>query len=196
MTNNYVELQENISEYVTNLFNQYHGDDLCYHNLEHTKNVVIRTIEIAANYQLSETELFILSASAWFHDTGQLVGGPKLHEDKSVIIMKDFLEPKSVKKDIIGKIESCVCATKMPQHPKTIMDEILCDADTYNLGTEDFLKTDELLKKEFTLRKIPVDNWEEKTLELLLTHKYFTPYCQKLLNQGRVKNIDLVRYRL
>ena len=43
---------------------------------------------------------------------------------------------------------------------------------------------------------MPIDNWEEKTLELLLSHKYFTPYCQTLLNRGREKNIDLVRYLL
>ena len=167
-----------------------------YHNLEHTKTVVRRTSEIAANYHLSETELFILSAGAWFHDTGQLIGGTNLHEDRSVILMKKFLQTKRYKKEILDKIESCICATKLPQQPKSLLEEIVCDADTYNLGTEDFLKTDELLKKEFELRNMPIDNWEEKTLNLLLSHKYFTPYCQMLLNKGREENIDLVRSRL
>jgi hypothetical protein len=96
----------------------------------------------------------------------------------------------------MGKIESCICATKLPQNPKSLLEEIVCDADTYNLGTEAFIKTDELLKKEFQLRNMPIDNWEEKTLDLLLNHKYFTSYCHALLNKGREKNIDLVRYRL
>ena len=195
MKNN-LPLIEEISAHVISLFNQYRANDLMYHNLEHTKTVVKRTSEIAANYHLSDTELFILSAGAWFHDTGQLVGGTKFHEDRSVIIMKKFLGTKGIAKEIVDKIESCICATKLPQRPKSLLEEIICDADTYNLGTEAFLKTDELLKKEFELRNMPIDNWEEKTLELLLSHKYFTPYCQVLLNKGKEENIDLMRYLL
>ena len=191
--NNYSQLIEKISAHVIRLFNQYQSNELMYHNLEHTKTVVKRTSEIATNYNLSDTELFILSAGAWFHDTGQLVGSTKLHEDRSVLIMKKFLEPKGIAKEIMDKIENCICATKLPQRPKSLLEEIVCDADTYNLGTEDFLKTDELLKKEFELRNMPIDNWEEKTLNLLLSHKYFTSYCQVLLNKGREENIDLVR---
>ena len=194
--NNYLQLIEEISTHVISLFNQYQGNDLIYHNLEHTKTVVKRSSEIAANYHLSDTELFILLAAAWFHDTGQLVGGTKFHEDRSVIIMKKFFGTKGIAKEIVDEIESCICATKIPQQPKSVLEEIICDADTYNLGTEAFLKTDELLKKEFELRNMSIDNWEEKTLGLLLSHHYFTPYCQALLDKGREKNIDLVRYRV
>ena len=191
--NNYLGLAEKTGTYVKRLFNQYQANDLKYHNLEHTKSVIKRTLEIAANYSLRETELFILSAAAWFHDTGHLVGGPELHEDRSVIIMQSFLEGNEVAKDIIDKVEGCICATKLPQQPKSLLEEIVCDADTYKLGTKDFFKADKLLKKEFLLRGIPVDNWEEKTLEFLLSHKFFTPYCQVLLNKGREENINLVR---
>ena len=191
--NNYIELVKKTGRYVRRLFSQYRANDLKYHNLEHTEDVTKRTLEIAANYSLSETELFILSAAAWFHDTGHLVGGPQLHEDRSVLIMQSFLERNEVTKDIIGKIEGCICATKIPQQPKSLLQEIVCDADTYKLGTKDFLTTNKLLKKECELRGMPVNNWDEKTLEFLQSHKYFTSYCQALLNKGREKNIDLAR---
>lgn len=194
--NNYLQLIERISAHVISLFDQYQTNDLMFHNLEHTKTVVKRTSEIAAKYPFEEFEIFILLGAAWFHDTGHLDGGTHLHEDRSVIIMRNFLEPKGITKEIIDKIESCICATKIPQRPKSIMEEIICDADTFHLGTEDFLKTDELLKKEFELRNIPVDNWEEKTLSLLQSHKYFTPYCQAFLNDGKAENINLVSYLL
>ena len=144
---NYLQLIEKISIHVISLFDQYQANDLMYHNLEHTKTVVKRSSEIAANYHLSDTELFILSAAAWFHDTGQLVGGTKFHEDRSVLIMKKFLEPRGIAQEIVDKIEGCICATKLPQSPKSLLEEVICDADTYNLGTEDFRKTDKLLKK-------------------------------------------------
>ena len=34
---------------------------------------------------------------------------------------------------------------------------------------------------------MPIDNWEEKTLDLLLNYRYFTSYCHVLLNKGREK---------
>ncbi len=194
--NNYLGLIEEISEYVTDLFHQYPMNDLVYHNLNHTKTVVKRALEIAADYPFGETELFTLTASAWFHDTGHLVGGAKLHEDRSVAIMQKFLESKGVTKEIIDEIESCICATKLPQQPKSLIEKIVCDADTYNLGTKEFIQTDKLLKKECKLRNMPVDNWEEKTLNLLESHKYFTSHCQSLLNKGRETNIDLVQSHL
>lgn len=194
--NNYLRLLEEISTQVISLFIEPRVNILRYHNVEHTKTVVKRTSEIAANYHLSETELFILSAAAWFHDTGQLIGDADLHEHRGVILMKKFLQTKGIVKDVMKKIEGCIYATRLPQTPKSLLEEIVCDADTYNLGTEAFIATDELLKKEFELRNMPINNWEEKTLKFLLSHNYFTNYCQVLLNKGREKNINLVRYRV
>ncbi len=185
-----------IRDYVKSLFNEYHGGDLFYHNLEHTENVVKRTLEISVNYSFSDDELFIISAAAWFHDTGQLTGGQALHEDRSVLIMQNFLKLLEIEKETIEKIKDCICATKLSQKPKTLFEEILCDADTYSLGTQDFIKNDELLKKEFGLRNIPINNWNQKTLELLQSHQYFTSYCRALLNKGKEKNIALIQQRI
>ena len=179
-----------------NLFNQYPATDLVYHNLKHTEKVVENTAKIACTFSLSKSEMFILLAAAWFHDTGHLIGGQQLHEDRSVLIMKTLLEEQEVDKRLIDEIEKCICATKFPHKPKSLLEEIICDADTYNLGTEDFLITDDSLKKELQLRNIPTKNWEENTLDFLTSHRYFTPYCQELLNRGKEENIDLVRYLL
>jgi HD superfamily phosphodiesterase len=77
----YSELLENIKYYITALFQQSQADYLTYHNLSHTTFVVERTQEIAAHYSLNELDCFIVSASAWFHDTGHLNGGLKMHEE-------------------------------------------------------------------------------------------------------------------
>lgn len=193
---NYAALIKNITKYVTELFNEYHGEDLFYHNLEHTENVAKRTLEIAANYSFSEVELFIISTAAWFHDTGQLTGGQALHEERSVVIMQNFLNLKGIDNETIEKIKNCICATILLQKPKTLFEAILCDADTYSLGTEDFIKNDTLLKKENGLRKLPINNWDEKTLKLLQGHQYFTSYCRALLNKGKEKNSALIQQRL
>jgi predicted metal-dependent HD superfamily phosphohydrolase len=191
--NTSLSLLEEASAHVTNLFREFKGGYLLYHNLQHTKSVVKRSMEIARNYAFSESELFILYAAAWFHDTGHLFGGIKLHELRSVRIMEDFFETKGLQKGTIDKIGDCICATKLSQTPASLLVEVICDEDTYNLGTRDFIKIDKLLKKEYELRNIAVYNWEKKTLNLLLTHQFFTPYCQALLNRVKEKNIEIVK---
>ena len=182
---------ENIRTYVTSLYQQYEIPELLYHNLAHTEFVVKKTHEIAANYKLDETEIFILSAAAWFHDTGQLFGETKDHEKRSVSIIRDYLKTKEIENKIIDSVEGCIMATKLPHNPATLLEEIICDADTYNLGTKEFLKTDKQLKKEFELRNnIQKEKWEKISLHFLETHKYFTPYsrlCSLKVNRKILK---------
>ncbi len=189
-----LNLTQQLSSYVRELYKRIHKPALLYHNLSHTEKVVKHISQIAANYSLNDKEIFILSAAAWFHDTGHVIGKAEGHEERSVIIMQDYLETKIADKEIINAIKGCILATKLPHNPKTFLEDIICDADTYNLGTKEFFKTDKLIKKECELRNsMPGNNWEQKTLELLTAHKYFTTYCQKLLNKGKEKNIGIVR---
>lgn len=108
--------------------------------------------------------------------------------------MQKYLEAKGVEKKIIDTIKGCILATRLPHSPTLLLEEIICDADTYNLGTEDFFKTDRLLKKEFELRNnTSPDNWDKQTLELLEKHKYFTSCCRDKLEKGKQKNIEVLR---
>jgi len=193
----YSSLPQKVGLYVKGLYNQNQNPVLLYHNMEHTEFVVQKTCEIASNYSFDEKEIFILSAAAWFHDTGQLFGEPKQHERRSVVIMRDYLATKITDLKILDAIEGCILATKMPQEPLTLLEQIICDADTFNLGTTGFIYTDNRLKKESQLRNnIPAVGWDRSTLDILTKHKYFTPYCQALLNKGKQENIEIVLKRI
>lgn len=197
MAYSFSNLIQHVAIYVRGLYAQNQGPALLYHNLEHTETVVQRTYKIAANYSFTEREIFILVAAAWFHDTGHLFGAPEYHEERGVSIMTDYLTTKKVEKKIIDAVAGCILATKLPQAPKNLLEEIVCDADTSNLGTKDFLYTDSQLKKEYELRNIiPGEGWDKSTLGLLLQHRYFTPYCQGLLNKGKQENIEMVERRI
>ena len=190
--NKYIGVIEEINAHVITLFDQYEGLPFFYHNLHHTKFVVQRSYEIAAGYPLIESDSFTLIAAAWFHDTGHLNGSIKFHEERSVTFMRDFLQQKGIEEELIKNAEACICATKLPHAPKSLLEEILCDADTYNLGTPDFSNTDRLIKQELELRDINIDNWEEKKLRLLLSHRFFTDHCKTLLDKGKENNIKNV----
>lgn len=191
----YAKQLENTAAYVTNFFQEHSNPDLTYHNLEHTQRVVQRVKEIAVNYPFEAADIFVLEVAAWFHDTGQLLCHGEGHEAISVSIMKDYFAKSSPDIVLISKIEQCILATRTPQEPQSFLDMVLCDADTYNLGTEEFVQTDALLKREYELRALPVEDWDENTLKFLLQHHYFTSYCKDQLAEGKGANIDLVRKR-
>ena len=132
----YHKIDKRIEDYVIGLFNQMHSPALVFHNLDHTESVVKRTKEIAGHYNLSENDTLILFAAAWFHDTGYLFTEPGKHEEMSVEIMKKFMTDLIDDEPVIASIEACIMATKSPRNPQTLLQQIICDADTYHLGNE------------------------------------------------------------
>ncbi len=186
-----------VQAYVEDLFKRFHNNNLQYHNLAHTQSVVERSYEIFDACLISEKELPELIAAAWFHDTGQLFGVLLDHEERSVAIMKDYFEKQQYFTENIDVVANCILATKIPQKPNALLQEIICDADTYNLGTEDFIKTDARLKKEMELRNnSPVRDWDRHTLSLLIEHEFFTPYCKERLNNGKQRNVNMLIKRI
>lgn len=195
---NYINLiGKQIPVYVAEIFNEHLKPELVYHNLEHTKLVAERTLEIANYYRLDTMERFILIAASWFHDTGQLFSGPHGHEEHSAVMMERFLLEHGIDRVIIEDIKSCIMATRIPHQPDNFLQEIICDADTYNLGTEEFLVTDELLKEELGLRGLTISReWDNITLDFLTGHRFFTSYCRKMLQKGKQDNIDTFARRI
>lgn len=190
-------LTDKIAMYATDLFNRFQRPELLYHNLHHTHNVVEHVHEIAGKYSLGVKQLFIINAAAWFHDCGHLFGIADGHEERSNLVMRNYMETIGIDNNTIQLIEQCILATHFPFKPTSLLDEIICDADTYHLGTTEFIKTNELVKKEFGLRNnFLYFNWDELTLSFLEKHVYFTDYCKSLLKEGKQKNIEMLRAKI
>lgn len=195
---NYNELLIQTENYVRDLFKQYHQANLVFHNLEHTLGVVQHVHEIASHYELPDREIMELTIAAWFHDTGHLVTEPPQHEEKSVALMEEFLKNKNVDNDLIYKIAALIRITKFPPSPQSLQEMIMCDADTYHFGIDDFKKTNKAVKKELILRNMNtmVLDWEENSLELLQKHQFYTTYCMELLHKGKEKNIRRLQKKI
>lgn len=183
------------AQYITGMFEEYGHSNLVYHDLGHTRKVVQRAQEIAAHYQLNEEDMLAVYIAAWFHDTGHLFTEIADHEEKSVELMRSFMAGQNAESSLTDKVAGCIMATKMPHEPRNLLQEILCDADTYHFGTKEFKKTNKKIRKEYKLRhyNAPLLNWEKNTLDLLTSHRFFTTYCQALLKEGKQKNIDWLR---
>jgi predicted metal-dependent HD superfamily phosphohydrolase len=184
--------------YVKGLFKQYNNVNLVFHNLEHTQKVVERVHEIASHYEISEKDLLELSIAAWFHDTGHLITDPAGHEEKSVALMEQFMKNRTDDEELIDKIAALIRITKFPPSPQTIQEMIICDADTYHFGLEEFKQTNKAIKKELILRNMNtmVMDWERNSVQLLEKHQFFTTYCIDLLQRGKEKNIRKLNKKL
>jgi predicted metal-dependent HD superfamily phosphohydrolase len=195
MTNN---LYKKVENYVTGLFEKMKNPSLVFHNLKHTETVVERTKEIAGHYHVNEKEMLILYTAAWFHDSGHLFTDPDKHEQMSVEVMRKYMAGQTEDKDLIDEVEKCIMATKAPRHPETTLEQIICDADTYHLGTKDFKKTNKQMFKEQSIKTGNDDkrNFNIGTLKMLEEHQFYTDYCKELLTERKEQNMKKLKNKI
>jgi predicted metal-dependent HD superfamily phosphohydrolase len=183
--------------FVTELFSMRNLPFLIYHNFQHTESVVDHANEIAIHYAINDPEKFCLITAAWFHDTGHLFNELAEHEQTGADLMTSFLKSFFIEEDLIWKISDCIMSTRIPSDPKTMIDKILCDADTYHFGTKDFRTTDPKVYEEMEARlHVQMGNKIYKSIHLLESHRFFTDYCQDLLNKGKEENIAFLKHAL
>jgi predicted metal-dependent HD superfamily phosphohydrolase len=189
---NIEQIVNDIAQHVTSIYRDHADSSFAYHNLDHTKGVVKATEQIAAHYRLSEDDLLAVYAAAWFHDVGYILSGANDHEASGAKAAAEFLSEKNINDEIIGKTKGCIMATKMPQSPKNLLEEITCDADLFHLGSEKYKDISKLMRKEKEISKSVVlsgAEWRTENIKFLESHHYFTTYAQALLKQGKENNI-------
>jgi predicted metal-dependent HD superfamily phosphohydrolase len=178
--------------YVTDLLNHKLSKSIRFHTLQHTQEVVAACQKLAAHAQLSAEDQLALSLASWFHDTGYTSGQAKDHEMVSVQIASDFLTAHTVTDELKKKVMGCINATKMPQSPANTIEEIICDADLYHLGTETFKEKSRLLRdeiKEFGGEDLSKKEWRQNNIAFLEAHQYFTDYGRKKLQAQKEKHL-------
>lgn len=189
---NYLEVLDQVRAHVASLFHAQKDDRLIYHDLVHTENVVKAVVKIANHYQLADQDFFIVNAAAWFHDTGYLIDF-KEHEARGAENAAAFLKDKSVDPAIIEQVVNCILATKMPQHPVGLLEQIVCDADLFHLGGDSFKERNKLMRREAEAcvgRELDKADWRLKTIALFEGHHYHTAYAQELLADKKARNLE------
>jgi predicted metal-dependent HD superfamily phosphohydrolase len=92
------------AQHLTDLFTNNKNPSLVFHNLDHTISVVARTKEIEAHYHLGKKDMLIVYVAAWFHDTSCLFSDAEHHEEKSAVLMPDFMKKHSQDEGFLYKI--------------------------------------------------------------------------------------------
>ncbi len=170
------------------------NSNLSYHSLQHVVDVEEAASRLADSEGISDYERDLLLTAVAFHDSG-FIYQTKNHEEKGCEIAREVLPTYQYTHEEIERICGMIMATKIPQQPKNILEQIICDADLDYLGREDFWEIGNYLYRELSVYGILSNEqeWNNLQLKFLNAHHYFTRSAIELrqaTKQAHLKKIE------
>ena len=164
---------------------------LTYHDITHTKDVIEHVTELAAKEGVEEPDITMLKTAALFHESGMLETY-KGHEEISCKMAEKWLPDFEYNQDEISKICSLIMATKMPQSPTDKLQQIICDADLYYLGTDSYVTKANKLYQELHETGIVKNRvqWQDIQVDFLQSQHYFTESANQRLHTKLKQNVQ------
>jgi adenylate cyclase len=170
--------------------------DYTYHTIEHIRDVVKQSERIAKKEKISKEDISDVKLAAWLHDIGY-IWEPNRHEAKGAEYAATILTALNFPIQKINKITGMILATKIPQSPKNILEQIICDADLDYLGREDYASISLLLLQELRLQKeISEIEWIKLQHSFLSNHSYFTKTANATRNTAKAKLLTSIKKNL
>ena len=170
-------------------------DYLHYHCLNHTIDVANVCNFYIDYYLLSDRVANLIRIAAVAHDFGYIFD-PKEHEERSIVEVRPKLTEYSDKE--IAVIDGLIRATKVPQKPRNLYEQILSDADLDYLGREDYPQLSDALYKEFLYFGVvenPTD-WLDLQIRFLEGHHFHTDWAKNNRTENKQKVIDGLKARV
>ena len=165
-----------------------------YHSPHHTEEVIKHSYELGKDEGLSEHELEILQTAAIMHDTGFLNTTAE-HEKASCEMAREYLPQYEYNEDQVERVCSIIMTTQLPQSAFDKLSQVLCDADLYYLGTNNYQLYAGRLYREMkhSSPNLTEDSWHEIEKKFLESHEYFTASARKKLNPVKKQNLKTVK---
>ena len=172
-------------------------DNLHYHDLRHTTDVCAAVERLALMEGIEGDDIFLLKTAALYHDAG-FVHQYANNEDLGADLAQEVLPRFGYTQDQIDAIRKLILATKVPQQPKTHLEQIICDADLDYLGGDEFHPIADKLKRELMERDIISSDkqWDELQVKFLEAHTYFTKTAIELRRPNKLARVEEVKERL
>jgi len=164
---------------------------LTYHNLWHTEHDVMPSaIQLAWHIGVSEAEMRLLTVAAAFHDIG-FVEDPANHELVGTRIAVQALCDIGFTTKEVDTVMGMIIATRLPQSPRSLLEEIIADADLDVLGRQDFLSRSHNLRQELLNfgHETTLKVWYEGQIAFMKNHAYFTAVARMLRDRDKQQNI-------
>ena len=172
------------------------SSNYAYHCIEHTKQVVQNARIIADGILLSnpgtltEYDEFLMLVAAWFHDVGFKVTYSG-HEMEGCRAARKLLTGVLSREDVL-RIEGIIMSTEIPQNALNLLEHIVCDADLFYLGGDQFSLWSNRLREEHckVLGCEYTDlEWIQYNIDFIRSHAYFTEFAKARNDAGRDENL-------
>ena len=185
---------ENVKEYIFKRLEKELPSHLTYHNTAHTRSVLHHTEELAHAENINGESINILLTAALLHDVGFLRSYDD-HEEASCQIASEILPGFGYTHEEIDKVRSVIMATKIPQQPRSKLDEVMCDADLYYLGTNSYENTAEKLYHELQYKGLYTNKneWVRTQIDFIKSHQFFTRTAKKRLEKQKKYNLKVLQ---
>jgi uncharacterized protein len=168
---------------------------LYYHGVHNTRDDVLPAVErLAEMVNINGEEMVLLRTAALYHDIGYIEHYLD-HEAIGARIASEELPELGYSTEQVQIIVDLIMATRMPQSPRTDLEELICDADLDSLGRDDFFVVSHSLRLELKEMGIvtSVREWYLRQLKFLESHTYLSIAAQDLRTDGKQQNIDELR---
>ena len=167
---------------------------LTYHSTEHIKDVYRSAQKLAKMEKVKGEELTLLLTAVLFHDSG-FIWQLYEHETVSCEIVSKHLPDFGYNTEQIERICGMIMATKIPQTPHNLLEEIICDSDLDYLGRDDFFKIGSGLYNELRTHDIinNENDWNRMQVRFLENHHYFTESAKQLRKAKKEEYIAMVK---
>jgi HD superfamily phosphodiesterase len=156
------------------------SEKLTYHGVNHSKYVLLSCEQYIKRMRLPSGEAYLLRTAAIMHDTGYIWTFDE-HETESINYARKVLPDWNYTESEIDKIAGMIEATRIPQKPLNIPEQILADSDLDYLGTSSYYKIGNKLFKELqAYNKITTEEqWDRLQVNFLQNHRFHTPFAKK-----------------
>ncbi len=170
---------------------------LTYHSTEHIKDVYRSARKLAKMENVKGEDLTLLLTAVLFHDSG-FIWQLHEHERVSCEIVQKHLPDYGYSSEQIERICNMIMATKIPQTPHNLLEEIICDSDLDYLGREDFFQIGSGLFKELCMFDVVTNenDWNRMQIRFLESHHYFTESAKQLRKAKKEEYIAMVKGKL
>lgn len=171
---------------------------LTYHSFWHTWNDVLPAVERLMSLEhVAGVDAMLVRTAAIYHDIGFVVQSAE-HEMLGAQIAGEVLPAFGYTPAQVEQVRGMIMATRLPQSPRNLLEQILADADLDVLGRDDFWPRNQALRAECeAMGKTTTDaQWCTCQLKFLQSHRYFTLAAQTLRDAQKQQNIALLRQRL
>ncbi|RKE95241.1 HD domain-containing protein [Ichthyenterobacterium magnum] len=182
---------------VTSLLNKELPMYLSYHNTAHTLYVLDRAIHIAKKEKVNSKDLELIKLAALYHDIGFIKTNVEHEKEGCKIAEKQLLDYGYAREDI-AVVCGMIMATKIPQNPKNLLEQIIADADLEYLATSNYQKIAHNLFLELQQYnpRLTTQKWKTIQLNFLKEHHYYTKYCRHYKTFRKLKNIKQLKRML